>query len=651
MMRKVFWLVVFLLLISFVSGENLYQYDSLELKLNVEGELELVSEGSGAKVDSVRAELFLYPEDDFRQKLLNWNSEGEVEDDKVVFEWDDRELGEKEYGFEARIKTENTRVEVSEKIHFPLYGVGGFEEYLEATENIDKDNPEIIEKATGLAEGEDDLFKVVFKLAKWVEENVEYELTTLTADTSQKASWVLEHEQGVCDEMTSLFIAMCRALGIPARFVSGVSYTTSELFEENWLPHGWAEVYFLSYGWVSFDIAFGEYGYVDVSHIKLREWFDPAEASTKFEWLADKVDLRPNDKLKLSVDVKEKGSLSESEIFLEEKIIGEEVDLGSYNLVKGVVENKKDYYMATTLKLAVPKEVEVVGEEKKIILLEPNEVKEVFWLLNVDEDLRENYWYEFPIVIYSEKNVSVKEKFKAIKGGIFYSKKEAESLTLKEEEKRYLGKISLDCDYEKEIKLDEEKEVTCVIKNKGNLNLENIEFCVGERCEMIDLPINQEEMMGSVMKGEEIGWQKLMVKAEGEEIEKKISLEYTVLDDPELFLEIERPKAVSYEEDFVISLIVSKGSFSIPKEPIVVLEGVGFENTWEMDELKDEQEFQMELNSKGLGKENEFKIKLFWEDKFGEKFKEEQVVVVKVEGETFWEKTVIWFSGLFNLLR
>ena len=60
----------------------------------------------------------------------------------------------------------------------------------------------------------DDLFIVVYKLAEWVKTNVNYDLSTLTASVSQKASWVLDNKEGVCDEITNLFIALSRALGI-----------------------------------------------------------------------------------------------------------------------------------------------------------------------------------------------------------------------------------------------------------------------------------------------------------------------------------------------------------------------------------------------------------------------------------------------------
>ena len=176
-------------------------------------------------------------------------------------------MGPHQFKYDAKIKTNNQRVEVRQKIPFPLapQDIAGFEGYLQPTATIDSNHPQIIAKATELVEGEDDLFKAVFTLANWVDDNVDYDLTTLTAGTSQKASWVLENREGVCDEMTSLFVAMARSVGIPARFVSGISYTTSDLFSEPWQPHGWAEVYFPEVGWVDFDITFGEYGYIDVT--------------------------------------------------------------------------------------------------------------------------------------------------------------------------------------------------------------------------------------------------------------------------------------------------------------------------------------------------------------------------------------------------
>ena len=79
--------------------------------------------------------------------------------------------------------------------------------------------------ASRIAHGEDDLYKVLFKLGIWIENNIVYNMSSLTADAAQKSSWVLENKYGVCDELTSLFISMARSLGIPARF-AGIVYTS-----------------------------------------------------------------------------------------------------------------------------------------------------------------------------------------------------------------------------------------------------------------------------------------------------------------------------------------------------------------------------------------------------------------------------------------
>ena len=71
---------------------------------------------------------------------------------------------------------------------------------------------------------------------------------------TEPATWVYDNRQGVCDELTGLFISMLRELGIPARFVSGVSYTNLPEFAKPWGGHGWAEVWFPDVGWVPFDV-------------------------------------------------------------------------------------------------------------------------------------------------------------------------------------------------------------------------------------------------------------------------------------------------------------------------------------------------------------------------------------------------------------
>lgn len=65
------------------------------------------------------------------------------------------------------------------------------------------------------------------------------------------ALWALKEKKGDCTEFADLFIALCRANGLPARFCQG--YILSEVKEGDTPKHDWAEVHFSNYGWVPFD--------------------------------------------------------------------------------------------------------------------------------------------------------------------------------------------------------------------------------------------------------------------------------------------------------------------------------------------------------------------------------------------------------------
>ena len=651
-MKRLFFIVL-LLSLSLVSANNLYQQDSVKLKLDVNGGFELISKSDSATLKEVSAQILLYPEDDFRQEVIEWQSNGDVDNNQVQFEWSDGEFGKKSFGYSAVVKTNNYQNIVSNKIPFPIEKslITDYEDYLFATQTIDANDPAIIAKAAELAEGEDDLFKVVFNLADWVEKNVDYDLNTLTESASQKASWVLQNKQGVCDEMTSLFVAMSRSLGIPARFVSGISYTTSDLFEENWQPHGWAEVYFPEVGWVSFDITFGEYGYVDVTHIKLRDGFDPQEPATKYQWVADKVDLE-TEQLDFDIFVVEEGEVIGEAVSLEVEVEGKEVGFGSYNVVKGVLKNNADYYAASTLRLAVPKEVEILGRNRRTILLAPKEVKETTWVVKVPNNLENNFKYTFPTLIYTEKNVSVQDMFSVQAGKNIFSKLEVEKLLVKDEEKTYSRKISFSCDYNREIKLNEESEVSCFVKNVGNANLYDLSFCLGGVCDRGDLLINQEMNSLIKLKADEVGWGKILVSANNDLVEKTQSFEYAVFDEPKIDLEVIFPDSVNYGDIININIKLQKDSFSTPKNVMVKLKGTGFENKWEIERItQDSQSLPLELENYPLASENEFVIDVEWIDKDENKYTKEEKFVVEGVALSFPDKIKMFFNRILKLFN
>lgn len=75
-------------------------------------------------------------------------------------------------------------------------------------------------------------------------------------DVETTAAQVLSNGSGVCQDHSHLFIAGCKAIGIPARYVSGYYYSGHEIDHEAAM-HAWAEAWVESMGWLSFDVSNG----------------------------------------------------------------------------------------------------------------------------------------------------------------------------------------------------------------------------------------------------------------------------------------------------------------------------------------------------------------------------------------------------------
>ncbi|MGB9925365.1 MAG: transglutaminase-like domain-containing protein [Candidatus Bathyarchaeales archaeon] len=89
----------------------------------------------------------------------------------------------------------------------------------------------------------------------WVERNIN------SGPSGTTALEVLETRSGDCGGHSYVFIALCRALGIPARAVAGVGpdYYQGRFIscKDPWY-HVWAEFYLPGYGWIQCDTSCGQ---------------------------------------------------------------------------------------------------------------------------------------------------------------------------------------------------------------------------------------------------------------------------------------------------------------------------------------------------------------------------------------------------------
>jgi hypothetical protein len=81
-------------------------------------------------------------------------------------------------------------------------------------------------------------FILAKELFKWLKQNTDYKLHQ--TEGTQRASYTLLKKGGDCDDLTFLYISLCRAIDIPARFIKG--YLINEN-GSNVVPHAWAEVF------------------------------------------------------------------------------------------------------------------------------------------------------------------------------------------------------------------------------------------------------------------------------------------------------------------------------------------------------------------------------------------------------------------------
>jgi len=106
-----------------------------------------------------------------------------------------------------------------------------------------------IQKAVAEAVGDEkNPYWIMRNIHRYIRERMYYEL----AGGWNAAPRVLERGNGSCSEYTFVFIAMCRAAGVPARYVGSVVIRGDEASTDD-VFHRWSQVYLPGYGWVHVD--------------------------------------------------------------------------------------------------------------------------------------------------------------------------------------------------------------------------------------------------------------------------------------------------------------------------------------------------------------------------------------------------------------
>ena len=140
------------------------------------------------------------------------------------------------------------------------------EKYIETKKSL------IVATSRQIAAGETNPYLTAKKFCDYVHSNMTY----VKQSVELGAVVTLQKKEGMCEDFSDLFCALCRAQGIPAIPMVGLTYknefeSRNCTYEET--MHQWAQFYLPSYGWIPADPTWGnsntQLGKTDMAHIIL----------------------------------------------------------------------------------------------------------------------------------------------------------------------------------------------------------------------------------------------------------------------------------------------------------------------------------------------------------------------------------------------
>ncbi|MBN1504243.1 MAG: transglutaminase [Candidatus Eisenbacteria bacterium] len=248
--------------LAYDDGEDVYQTDPKERELKVVYRIRNVGPGVVTK-----AEVFLaVPEDiGVSQNLLepvayepepDRFDEDESGQKVAIYEFSDLGPGAvKEVGYTAR-----ATIGVRRFCVFP-HKVGSLadiparirKQYTADASRYRLEQPLIRDTARQIVGEEKNPYWIARKIYKWVQQHVEYELV----GGWDIAETLIKRGTGSCSEYSFLYVALCRAAGLPARFEGSVVVRGDDASVDD-VFHRWCEVYLPGYGWVAVDPSGGD---------------------------------------------------------------------------------------------------------------------------------------------------------------------------------------------------------------------------------------------------------------------------------------------------------------------------------------------------------------------------------------------------------
>jgi len=157
--------------------------------------------------------------------------------------------------FTAEISPSGITYDLDETMEWPPYDTASelYQKNTKPTQWAQADHPLIVQQAQQIVGAETNPYRIAQAIHYWVAT----EIKPGEVIGSDALSTLLSR-QGACGEHANLFVALCRAVGIPARNVSGLiapgpDFSSGRWSDDTLYTHTWSEFYLSGYGWVQND--------------------------------------------------------------------------------------------------------------------------------------------------------------------------------------------------------------------------------------------------------------------------------------------------------------------------------------------------------------------------------------------------------------
>jgi len=272
----------------------------------------------------------------------------------------------------------------------PLFPENINNSYLNETEKVII-NKEIKTLASEITDGTNTTLEACAKIASWVHTNINYTKSDEAYDYVNEilnSTTILKRRRGVCDEFSTLFLSLTRAVGIPSRYVAGFS-----LNQNSSAPHAWAQA-LIGDQWIDFDPTYGEYGFVDATHIATYFSKTPSFNPYKIIFSTRKgkaTIIEPNTSVKVLSYENDTQNLIKINAYFDKKKAGE----NEYIILNINAENPLNSHVLTTMEILYNKNLLqlVKGSTNDYLYIPPLKNSTKYFIFKTTNNLKKGYYY------------------------------------------------------------------------------------------------------------------------------------------------------------------------------------------------------------------------------------------------------------------